>query len=180
MRAKGRGDVVAASSQTVSIASRRRRSSRRDARLFFWSISFCWLCLLGWQVSLHLGQVRADYLRLIPWILLIGLVNLLPVSGWHSSALVADFPIGVAAALVLPPVETGLVAFIGAIDPKEFHRCIPPHKALFNRSQVALADFAASLLAHQLIPRVHSLAFVLPIGLVVLATILVMNLSLVG
>ena len=100
---------------------------------------------------------------------MIGLVNLLPVSGWHSSALVADFPIGVAAALVLPPVETGLVAFIGAIDPKEFHRCIPPHKALFNRSQVALADFAASLLAHQLIPRVHSLAFVLPIGLVVLA-----------
>lgn len=79
------------------------------------------------------------------------------------------------------PVAAGLVAFIGEFDPREFRREIELLRALFNRSQVALAVVAASLTFHSLADVRTSPALAL-VGAATLAAIAdyVVNVSLVS
>jgi signal transduction histidine kinase len=91
-------------------------------------------------------------LGVVFWILVIAVVELLPVPTWKSLQLSLAFPLFTAVAFLSPyPAEVaGLVAFLGSSDPREPKRQIRPLRALFNRSQVALSVFAASLTFHAL------------------------------
>ncbi|HEX6131257.1 MAG TPA: EAL domain-containing protein, partial [Actinomycetota bacterium] len=61
-----------------------------------------------------------------------------------------SFPLELSAALIFPvPVAAG-IAFLGSGDAREFRGRIPPLKALFIRSQTALAVAAESWLFHRL------------------------------
>jgi signal transduction histidine kinase len=118
--------------------------------------------------------------RLLPWIAVMAFANLLPVSGWYSASLAPDLPIAVAAALILNPVEVGVVAFLGAFDPKELRRDIPARKAIYNRVQVSGADLIGSLVGHAILSRPSVSPLSLPVALVVLATIVIVNVAFVG
>jgi signal transduction histidine kinase len=91
--------------------------------------------------------------------------------GWAVAALVADllvvrFPGGftlsmspavtLAAAMVLAPVEACFVAFVGCLDPIELRGGSSLAYALFNRTQVAVATLAASLVFRAVGAEVHA------------------------
>lgn len=84
----------------------------------------------------------------MPWIAICAILNLLPVSGWHTH-FTPDTPLGVAAALVLSPFEAAVVLFVGAFDREEFTGKTSLARALFNRSQISLSIFLGSWLSTQ-------------------------------
>ena len=86
------------------------------------------------------------------WIVVIAVVELLPVPTWKSLQLSLAFPLFTAVAFlpIYPAEVAGLVALLGSSDPREPKRQIRPLRALFNRSQVALSVFAASMTFHSL------------------------------
>jgi signal transduction histidine kinase len=84
------------------------------------------------------------------WIGLIWVVELLPVPAWKSLRVSMAFPLYTAVGFFYPPAVAGAIAFLGSSDPREFRREVTLSRALFNRSQVALAVFAASSVFHAL------------------------------
>jgi signal transduction histidine kinase len=82
------------------------------------------------------------------WAVLVAAVELLPVPTWRGLTLSVGFPLLMMIAILYPPGAAGIIAFLGASDPRELRREVSPATALFNRSQVALAVMAAGLVFH--------------------------------
>ena len=82
------------------------------------------------------------------WAPLVAAVELLPVPTWRGLTLSVGFPLLMMIAILYPPEVAGVVAFIGASDPREIKREVTLATALFNRSQVALAVMAAGYVFH--------------------------------
>jgi signal transduction histidine kinase len=99
--------------------------------------------------------VRRDWsgfdAALIVWVILVGAVELLPAPAWRGIHVSLGFPILTAVAFVYPPGWAAAVAFVGSTDPAEFRGETTVLKALFNRSQVALAVFLSSATFHSLV-----------------------------
>jgi signal transduction histidine kinase len=93
-----------------------------------------------------------DDLRLVVllWALLIGLVELLPVPVWRGLQVGVGFPLLIMVAILYPPGIAGLIALLGASDPREYRREVSFIRALFNRCQVSLSVMAASAVFHSL------------------------------
>ena len=87
---------------------------------------------------------------LLLWSVLIALVELLPVPVWRGLQVSVGFPLLIMVAILYPPGIAGLIAFLGASDPREFTREVSVLRALFNRSQVALSVIAASFVFHSI------------------------------
>jgi signal transduction histidine kinase len=87
-------------------------------------------------------------LDVVLWTLLIAAVELLPVPTWKSVQVSIGFPLFMAVAFIYIPAVAGAAAFLGASDPRELRREVSALHALFNRSQIALAVFLASLIFH--------------------------------
>ena len=85
----------------------------------------------------------------VAWALLVAAVELLPVPTWRGLTLSVGFPLLMMIAILYPPNAAGIVAFLGASDPREIKRQVAFSTALFNRSQVALSVIAAGLVFHQ-------------------------------
>jgi signal transduction histidine kinase len=88
----------------------------------------------------------------IGWALLVAGVEFLPVPTWRGLTLSVGFPLLMMIAILYPPTAAGVIAFVGASDPREFKRQVGVSTALFNRSQVALSVIAASVVFHTLTP----------------------------
>lgn len=86
----------------------------------------------------------------IPWIVLIGIVEALPVPAWHGLQISVGFPLMMVVGFVYAPPTAALCAFLGASDPREYKGQVSVLRALFNRSQVALSVLAASSVFHAL------------------------------
>ena len=86
------------------------------------------------------------------WAGLIAAVELVPVPAWRGVTISVGFPILVMVAILYPPGLAGLIAFLGASDPRELKREVGLGLALFNRSQVALSVVAASAVFHLVVP----------------------------
>ena len=99
------------------------------------------------------------------WALLIAAVEFLPVPAWRGVTISVGFPILIMVAILYEPGLAGLIAFLGASDPRELRREVGVGLALFNRSQVALSVVAASALYHWLV-SVDSNALVQIVGAV--------------
>ena len=82
--------------------------------------------------------------EMLAWSLLIGLVELLAVPVWRGVQVGVGFPLLILVAILYPPGVAGLIALLGASDPREFKREVSILRALFNRCQVALSVMAAS------------------------------------
>ena len=87
---------------------------------------------------------------IIPWILLIAIVEALPVPAWHGLQISVGFPLLMVVGFIYAPPTAALCAFLGALDPREYKRQVSLLRALFNRSQVTLSVLAASSVFHAL------------------------------
>jgi signal transduction histidine kinase len=102
---------------------------------------------LIWILTQREGwQIEPEWLL---WALLVAGVELLPVPTWRGLTLSVGFPLLMMLAILYPPNAAGLIAFLGASDPREIKREVNMPTALFNRSQVALSVIAAGLVFHQ-------------------------------
>jgi signal transduction histidine kinase len=153
---------------------------RIEARLFHWGISLICVLVLGAGLAEHSHTLISQWHILLPWVGAIALINLLPLSGWQSTALAADLPLGIAASLLLTPLQTGLVMFLGVFDSREFRGQISPTKAIFNRSQVSLANLLASLVVHMLVRSPATSSVIVPLAFLSLALVTALNYFLVG
>lgn len=162
---------------TVAQASTEAKPRRatKAPRLFLWSVSVTWLTFLMFAVMSQSDELVERILPLLPWIVLLGAANLLPVRGWQAAHLAVDLPIEVAAGLVLSPVETALVGFLGAFDIREFRGQLSIDKAVFNRSQVGCSCLAGSLVAHLLDNSPASSPLILPIAFAALTSLFLIN-----
>jgi len=104
--------------------------------------------------------------EMLVWVVLVAAAELLPVPAWRGIHVSLGFTLLTAVAILYPPVWAAAIAFAGSVDPAEFRRETTVLKAIFNRSQVALAVLLASAIFHQLAEVTD------PIWLVVLATLL--------
>jgi signal transduction histidine kinase len=147
----------------------------REPRLFLWSVSISWLTFLTLSVMTQADQLSGRILLLLPWIVLLAVANLLPVPGWQAAHLAVDLPIEVAAGLVLSPIETALVGFLGSFDIREFRGQLPIEKAVFNRSQVGCSCLAGSLVAHWIDSSPSSSPWILIIAFAALMSLSVAN-----
>jgi signal transduction histidine kinase len=97
----------------------------------------------------YLGAERGVF-DFIFWTVVIAAVELLPVPIWRSLQVGPGFSLFTAAAFIFPPEVAAAIAFLGASDPRELRGEVRPLRALFNRSQLALALFMSSLVFHAL------------------------------
>jgi len=162
----------------MSLRMRKGLLSRLDASSVYQA------CVVVPAVSLMtLLLVReggAWHVDLIVWTAVVACVELVQVPAWKGLQVSIAFPILLAVGLTHPPVLAAWVAFIGSFDPREFKREITPLRALFNRSQVAMAVLAASAVFHGLTDVTQPWLVVLPSALLAGLADYVVNVSLVA
>jgi signal transduction histidine kinase len=90
------------------------------------------------------GQVwEHAWPNLILWSAVVAGVELLPVPAWRGLRISLVFPVIIATTILFPPWFAGIIAFVGCFDPREFTHSISLLRALFNRSQFAIAALTA-------------------------------------
>ena len=114
------------------------------------------------------------------WTVLIAVVELLPVPIWKSVRVSIGGPLFMAAAFIYQPVIAGFIAFMGASDPREVRRQVTPLHALFNRSQICLSTFMASVCFHAIVRESESWARLLPAALAAVLADYLVNATLVS
>jgi len=130
----------------------------------------------------HWGYLGDVWPELLAWVAIIGLVAFIhvPMSlrGTHISM---DFPLLMVVAFVYQPLAAAAAALLAASDPRELRGEVGLLRALFNRSQVALAVLAASAIFHGIasIERSGALVLLAAAGMAAIADYLV-NATLVG
>lgn len=137
--------------------------------------AFCVLLTLSlvWLLNAQRGWDTEP--RWLLWALLVTGVELLPVPTWRGLTLSVGFPLLMMIAILYPPGAAGIIAFLGASDPREVRREVSVATALFNRSQVALAVIAASSVFHifqdpaQQLSDSHPAVLILAAGLAAVA-----------
>ena len=103
---------------------------------------------LGALALLVAGRDQPIPLRVIPWVILIALVELLPVATWGGVTVSVGYPLVMAVAFTFSPEVAAFVALVSASDPREFRGEVTLLRALVNRSCIALAVLAASWVFH--------------------------------
>jgi signal transduction histidine kinase len=121
-------------------------------RVFEASVVVPTVLALGWASSRALANLgRSETGDLVVWILVIASVELIPVPLWRGTIISMGFPLLMAVAFLYPPAVAGSAAFLAASDPREFRREVGFLQALFNRSCIALAVWAAGEVFHSLV-----------------------------
>ena len=137
--------------QPETVAERRVRPThdrRPRIRLFEAVVSVPMIAWLAW--SFYQNPVQFQDWQIVLFILAVAAAELLPVPTNVSMGFSLSFPLELSAALIFPLPVAAAIAFAGSGDAREFRREIPPLKALFVRSQIALAVAAESWLFHQI------------------------------
>ncbi len=115
-------------------------------------VVFPTLCLLGIALAQDDGAlIREDWPALLAWVLIIGLVELIPVPMWRGTIISMGFPLLMVVAFVYEPAAAAGAALLAASDPREWRGEVGPLRALFNRCQVALAVAASSAIFHSIV-----------------------------
>jgi signal transduction histidine kinase len=122
---------------------------RTQPRGLIFLSAFCVLLTLGLVWLLNARENWATEPKWLLWALLVAAVELLPVPTWRGLTLSVGFPLLMMIAILYPPGAAGIIAFLGASDPREARREVTLATALFNRAQVALAVMAAGIVFHQ-------------------------------
>jgi diguanylate cyclase (GGDEF)-like protein len=141
------------SAESARPAGQDRRRLQRNRRLPILAyealVSIPLVALLVLAVALHPSQF-VDW-HILAWAAAIAVVDLLPVPTSVSMAFSLSFPLELSVALLYPNAAVpAVIAFLGASDQREFRREIPFMKALFIRSQIALAVSAEATVFHSL------------------------------
>jgi signal transduction histidine kinase len=143
--------VVMTGLETTAGTETRDRLPLRE-RLFEAGVVIPTVLALGWSASKALSQLDGnDKARLVVWVVLTASVELIPVPLWRGTIISMGFPLLMAVAFLYPPAVAGSAAFLAASDPREFRREVSLLQALFNRSCIALAVWAAGGVFHGLV-----------------------------
>jgi signal transduction histidine kinase len=121
--------------------------------IFEWAVILATVLLLGILLALgppFRGEARSLVWEVLFWIGLISVVELLQVPVWKTVQVSIGVPLLMAVAFTYSPPLVGVVGLLSSSDPREFRREVSLSRALFNRSQVALSVFFASLVFHGL------------------------------
>jgi signal transduction histidine kinase len=172
--------AMSVAARTDSAIGRKQWFTVPPSQLYFWFVSLTWFGLLGWNLTTKSEELISITPSLVPWVIVLAIVNMLPLGTWPHANFTPDVPISIAGMLLLPPLGIGIANFIGCFDPKEFRGQITFSKAIFNRSQVALLAYLSSLIAHQLVPLPGPSAFIVLLALLALVTTFLVNYLLVG
>jgi signal transduction histidine kinase len=121
-------------------------------------------------VFLFLQNPESDW-QMLAWALTITVVEALPVPAWHGLQISVGFPLLMVVAFVYPPGAAGLIAFVGAFDPRELRGEVSLLRALFNRSQITLSVLAASAVFHALADFDSSSTLVLVVAAMLAAVV---------
>lgn len=136
----------------AALISPGRPIESRAFKLLSTCIAFATVAL----IALGLTNRSLPRLGLAPliWVALVACASLVSVPTGGGASLSMDLPILLGAAAVYDPALCGLIAMIGASDPREWRRSISGWLAVYNRSQVALSVMVASLVFHSVGGRV--------------------------
>ena len=103
-------------------------------------------------LSVLVTSERADLDGMLPqiplWAAVALAADLMLVRVGKGVTLTMSLPVSLAAALLFPPAFAAIVAFAGCLDPMEVRGESSVARAIFNRSQVALATTAAAFVFH--------------------------------
>jgi signal transduction histidine kinase len=105
-------------------------------------------------------------------------VDLIPIPAWKDIELSLSFPLLIGVAMLFLPVMAGVIALIGTSDRRELRGQVSVPRALWNRSQMALAIVAGSLVFHQLsshAPALERWWVLLPVALATAVTAYAIN-----
>jgi signal transduction histidine kinase len=138
---------VSTASQTLPAVRDDQATNHRE-RLLLWLISSACAAVIAASVVMDFQFLRAGLGEMGIWLPAFILVNMLPVTAWRHTPFVPDMPLLILAALVLRPSEIGLVAFVGAFDPRELKGEITLTRAAYNRSQLGFAALLGSAVAN--------------------------------
>ena len=122
---------------------------------------------------------RPQLLALVTWVVLIAAVELLPAPAWGGVQVSLGFPLLTAVSILYPPGVAVVVALVASFDPREIRRQVGPLRALFNRSQVALAVYAASSVFHRYSDVSDKLHLIIPAALLATVVDYAINIGLV-
>lgn len=118
------------------------------AKALHWLVAVVTVGVLG--VLIVNESAHLDAPELAAWILASLLADLMYVRIGTSVTMSMSLPVLLAAAFLHEPGITGLIAFLGCLDPRELQGKSPIDHILFNRGQIALAAIASSLVMHGL------------------------------
>lgn len=144
------------------------------ARIFLWGFSLTTLAIAALATA-RLGGEAEDLVHLAAWTLIVAAVDLAPIRVWGSVSVSMSFPVALAAGMIFPAAQAGLIAFVGSFDPRELKGDVSVAKAVFNRSQVAASVMAGSAVFHSLGGEVSTWPEVLLPGLLALVVDALMN-----
>lgn len=139
--------MTAASAASVLEAPHSARTPVRDplaAHLLTAAVAALLIALLARGAESLAETIAAHWPALLFWVVLVFIVNLFPVTV-GDARLSLDMPLLLTVALLYGPETSGLLAFAAAIDLREVKREVGLSRAVFNRSQIALSIYLASL-----------------------------------
>lgn len=102
-----------------------------------------------WEIGFRDALARIDW-AVAFFVACTVVVDLIPIPAWEDIELSLSAPILIGVAMLFTPVMAGAIAIIGTSDPREFRGQVGIARALWNRSQMALAVVAGSALFHRL------------------------------
>jgi signal transduction histidine kinase len=113
-------------------------------RIFQWASSLAILVFLGLLVISERADLDGSLPEIALWTSVALAADLMLVRVGKGVTLTMSLPVSLAAALLFPPAFAAIVAFVGCLDPMEVRGESSVSRAIFNRSQVALATTAAA------------------------------------
>jgi signal transduction histidine kinase len=113
-------------------------------RIFQWASSLAILVFLGLLVMSERADLDGSLPEIALWTFVALAADLMLVRVGKGVTLTMSLPVSLAAALLFPPAFAAIVAFVGCLDPMEVRGESSVSRAIFNRSQVALATTAAA------------------------------------
>lgn len=139
-----------------------------SVRVLFYVVTAIIVSTLGVGIARSPGLRVTALAALVLWVIVAAVADLLPVQLWGDVSLSMSLPVTLAAGMVMVPWQAGLVAFIAAMDLREFRREVSLARGLYNRSQVAASVMVASLTFHALGGSPEEWPAVIGLGLVAL------------
>jgi diguanylate cyclase (GGDEF)-like protein len=134
---------------------RRTHDRRPVIRFYELLVSVPVVAYLIWSVWTD-PQMFTDW-YVFAWAAAVMVAELLPVPTNVSMGFSLSFPLELSAAMLFPTPTAAAIAFLGSADAREFRGEIPPLKAVFVRSQIALCVIAESAIFNHTVTRnVHA------------------------
>ena len=151
-------DETASDPVPLTRRERRRAHDRRRAiRVYELLVTIPVVAYLVWSVVSD-PQPFQEW-QLYVWAAAVAVAELLPVPTNVSMQFSLSFPLELSAAMLFPTPAAAAIAFFGSADPREFRGEVPPLKALFVRSQIALCVIAESVIFTALVHPHHAAPF---------------------